>query len=114
MRSSEIEGIFLKHPVIYEQTDKVDLRLQPKTKSGLHSHKFPKTRDRIEDMLTQFADRIETRNNHVMILLMKQRICEFMKNLKLKKMDHCSQFGFRSVINIFDKKVLDYVHGNKD
>ncbi|KAA6333286.1 MAG: hypothetical protein EZS28_053189, partial [Streblomastix strix] len=26
--------------------DKVDLRLQPKTKSGLRSHKLPKTKDR--------------------------------------------------------------------
>ncbi|KAA6354380.1 MAG: hypothetical protein EZS28_050092, partial [Streblomastix strix] len=46
MRPAEIEGISLKHSVICEQTDKVDLRLQPKTKSGLHSHKLPKTRDR--------------------------------------------------------------------
>ncbi|KAA6374802.1 MAG: hypothetical protein EZS28_029671 [Streblomastix strix] len=46
MRPAEIEGISLRHSVICEQTDKVDLRLQPKTKSGLHSHKLPKTRDR--------------------------------------------------------------------
>ncbi|KAA6342035.1 MAG: hypothetical protein EZS28_052420, partial [Streblomastix strix] len=43
---AEIEGISLRHSVVCEQTDKVDLQLQPKTKSGLHSHKLPKTRDR--------------------------------------------------------------------
>ncbi|KAA6388314.1 MAG: hypothetical protein EZS28_016161 [Streblomastix strix] len=47
MRLAETEAISLRHSVICEQTDKVDLRLQPKTKSGLHSHKLPKTRDRI-------------------------------------------------------------------
>ncbi|KAA6366566.1 MAG: hypothetical protein EZS28_037906, partial [Streblomastix strix] len=31
MRPAEIEGISLRHSVICEQTDKVDLRLQPKT-----------------------------------------------------------------------------------
>ncbi|KAA6383882.1 MAG: hypothetical protein EZS28_020588, partial [Streblomastix strix] len=46
MRPAEIEGISLRHSVICEQTDKVYLRLRPKTKSGLHSYKFPKTRDR--------------------------------------------------------------------
>ncbi|KAA6401680.1 MAG: hypothetical protein EZS28_002796 [Streblomastix strix] len=34
MRPAEIEGISLRHSVICEQTDKVDLGLQPKTKSG--------------------------------------------------------------------------------
>ncbi|KAA6372000.1 MAG: hypothetical protein EZS28_032475 [Streblomastix strix] len=46
MRPAEIEGISLRHSVICEQIDKVDLRLQPKTKSGLHSYKLPKSRDR--------------------------------------------------------------------
>ncbi|KAA6391672.1 MAG: hypothetical protein EZS28_012800 [Streblomastix strix] len=46
MIPAEIEGISLRHSVICEQTDKVDLRLQPKTKSELHSHKLPRTRDR--------------------------------------------------------------------
>ncbi|KAA6368028.1 MAG: hypothetical protein EZS28_036445 [Streblomastix strix] len=46
MRLAEIEGMSLKHSVICEQIDKVDLRLQPKPKSILHSHQFPKTRDR--------------------------------------------------------------------
>ncbi|KAA6382761.1 MAG: hypothetical protein EZS28_021709 [Streblomastix strix] len=46
MRPAEIERISLRHSVICEQTDKVDLRLQPKTKSGLHSPKLSKTRDR--------------------------------------------------------------------
>ncbi|KAA6397459.1 MAG: hypothetical protein EZS28_007012 [Streblomastix strix] len=40
------ERISLRHSVICEQTDKVDSRPQPKTKSGLHSHTLPKTRDR--------------------------------------------------------------------
>ncbi|KAA6386052.1 MAG: hypothetical protein EZS28_018418, partial [Streblomastix strix] len=47
IRPSEIEGIYLRHSVICEHTDKVDLRLQPKTKSGLHSYKLPKNKDRI-------------------------------------------------------------------
>ncbi|KAA6363719.1 MAG: hypothetical protein EZS28_040754 [Streblomastix strix] len=46
MRPAKIEGISIRNQVICEQTHKVDLRLQPKTKSGLHSHKLPKTRDR--------------------------------------------------------------------
>ncbi|KAA6370350.1 MAG: hypothetical protein EZS28_034123 [Streblomastix strix] len=51
MRPAEIEGISLRHSVICEQTDKEDLRLQPKTKSILHSHKLPKTGDRIQGAL---------------------------------------------------------------
>ncbi|KAA6374300.1 MAG: hypothetical protein EZS28_030171 [Streblomastix strix] len=47
MRPAEIYEISLRHLVIFEQTDKIDLRLQPKTKSLLHSYKLPKTRDRI-------------------------------------------------------------------
>ncbi|KAA6357589.1 MAG: hypothetical protein EZS28_046883, partial [Streblomastix strix] len=43
---SDIEGISLRHSVICEKTDKLDLRLQLKTKSRLHSLKLPKTRDR--------------------------------------------------------------------
>ncbi|KAA6376872.1 MAG: hypothetical protein EZS28_027599 [Streblomastix strix] len=43
MKPAEIEGISLRHSVICEQTDKVDLRLQQKTKFGLHSHKHQKT-----------------------------------------------------------------------
>ncbi|KAA6399692.1 MAG: hypothetical protein EZS28_004779 [Streblomastix strix] len=46
MRPAEIEGVSLRHSVVCEQTDKVDLRLQPKTKTGLHSYKLPRTRDR--------------------------------------------------------------------
>ncbi|KAA6401247.1 MAG: hypothetical protein EZS28_003229 [Streblomastix strix] len=46
MRPAEIEGISLRFSVICEKTDKVDFRLQTKTKSGLLSHKLPKTRDR--------------------------------------------------------------------
>ncbi|KAA6378662.1 MAG: hypothetical protein EZS28_025809 [Streblomastix strix] len=46
MRPAEIEGISLRYSIICDQTDKIDLRLQPKTKSGLHSYKLPKTRDR--------------------------------------------------------------------
>ncbi|KAA6400985.1 MAG: hypothetical protein EZS28_003486, partial [Streblomastix strix] len=47
MRPAEIEGISLRYSVICEQVDNMNLRLQLKTKSGLHSHKLPKTRDRI-------------------------------------------------------------------
>ncbi|KAA6365719.1 MAG: hypothetical protein EZS28_038755 [Streblomastix strix] len=43
---AEIEGMSLRHSVICLKTDKLYLRLQPKTKFGLHSHKLPKTRDR--------------------------------------------------------------------
>ncbi|KAA6397767.1 MAG: hypothetical protein EZS28_006704 [Streblomastix strix] len=50
IRPAKIEGISLRHSVICEQTDKVDLQLQTKTKSGLHSHKLPKTRDRSKEL----------------------------------------------------------------
>ncbi|KAA6398275.1 MAG: hypothetical protein EZS28_006195 [Streblomastix strix] len=56
MRPAEIEEISLRHSVICEQTDKVDLRLQPKTKSGLHQHKLPKTRDRTYGALWWIED----------------------------------------------------------
>ncbi|KAA6376068.1 MAG: hypothetical protein EZS28_028404, partial [Streblomastix strix] len=46
LRPAEIEGISQGHSVICEQADKVDLQLQPKTKSGLHLHILPKNRDR--------------------------------------------------------------------
>ncbi|KAA6378103.1 MAG: hypothetical protein EZS28_026371 [Streblomastix strix] len=55
-RPAEIEGISLRYSVIWEFHDKVDLRLQPKTKSGLHSHKLPKTRDRIVCPKATFFD----------------------------------------------------------
>ncbi|KAA6380960.1 MAG: hypothetical protein EZS28_023511, partial [Streblomastix strix] len=45
LRPAEIKAISLRHLVISEQSDKVDLRLQPKTKSGFHLHKLPKTRN---------------------------------------------------------------------
>ncbi|KAA6359330.1 MAG: hypothetical protein EZS28_045143 [Streblomastix strix] len=45
MKPAEIEGISLRYSVVREQIDKVDLRLQPKTKSGLHSYKLPKIKD---------------------------------------------------------------------
>ncbi|KAA6362708.1 MAG: hypothetical protein EZS28_041764 [Streblomastix strix] len=63
MRPAEIEGISLRHSVICEQTDKVDLRLQPKTKSGLHSHKLPKTRDRIVCPRATFFDWLKKIDN---------------------------------------------------
>ncbi|KAA6394588.1 MAG: hypothetical protein EZS28_009892 [Streblomastix strix] len=66
MRPAEIEGISLRHSVICEQTDKVDLRLQPKTKSGLHSHKLPKTKDRTISPKATFFDwlkRIDIKHN---------------------------------------------------
>ncbi|KAA6379095.1 MAG: hypothetical protein EZS28_025380 [Streblomastix strix] len=46
MRPAEIKGISQRHSTICEESDKIDLRLQPKTKSGLHSYKLPKTRER--------------------------------------------------------------------
>ncbi|KAA6374165.1 MAG: hypothetical protein EZS28_030312, partial [Streblomastix strix] len=63
MRPAEIEGISLRHSVICEQTDKVDLRLQPKTKSGLHSHKLPKTRDRTVCPRATFFDWLKRIDN---------------------------------------------------
>ncbi|KAA6366431.1 MAG: hypothetical protein EZS28_038043 [Streblomastix strix] len=63
MRPAEIEGISLRYSVIYEQTDKVDLRLQPKTKSGLHTHKLPKTRDRIVCPRATFFDWLKKIDN---------------------------------------------------
>ncbi|KAA6355859.1 MAG: hypothetical protein EZS28_048613, partial [Streblomastix strix] len=44
MRPAEFKGISLRHRVICQKTDKVDLRLQPKTKSELHSYKLQKTK----------------------------------------------------------------------
>ncbi|KAA6368119.1 MAG: hypothetical protein EZS28_036354, partial [Streblomastix strix] len=43
MRPAEIEDITLRYSVIYQNTEKVDLQQQTKTKSGLPSHKLPKT-----------------------------------------------------------------------
>ncbi|KAA6397920.1 MAG: hypothetical protein EZS28_006553 [Streblomastix strix] len=63
MRSAENEGISLRHSVICEQTDKVDLRLQPKTKSGLHSDKLPKTRGRTVCPRATFFDWLERIDN---------------------------------------------------
>ncbi|KAA6355308.1 MAG: hypothetical protein EZS28_049165 [Streblomastix strix] len=63
MRPAEIEGISLRHSVICEQTDKIDLRLQPKTKSGLHSHKLPKTRDRTICPRATFFDSLKRTDN---------------------------------------------------
>ncbi|KAA6396969.1 MAG: hypothetical protein EZS28_007503 [Streblomastix strix] len=45
MNPAEIKRISLRHQVICEKTDEEDLRLQPQAKSGLHSHKLPKTGD---------------------------------------------------------------------
>ncbi|KAA6385491.1 MAG: hypothetical protein EZS28_018979 [Streblomastix strix] len=63
MRPDETEGISLRHSVICEQTDKVDLRLQLKTKSGLHSHKLPKTRDRTVCPRATFFDWLKRIDN---------------------------------------------------
>ncbi|KAA6393871.1 MAG: hypothetical protein EZS28_010605 [Streblomastix strix] len=63
MRPAEIEGISLRHSVICEQIDKVDLRLQPKTKSGLHSRKLPKTRDRTVCSRATFFDWLKRIDN---------------------------------------------------
>ncbi|KAA6384842.1 MAG: hypothetical protein EZS28_019631 [Streblomastix strix] len=63
MRPAEIEGISLRLPVICEKTNKVDLRLQPKTKSGLHPHKLPKTRDRIICPRATFFDWLKRIDN---------------------------------------------------
>ncbi|KAA6374683.1 MAG: hypothetical protein EZS28_029790 [Streblomastix strix] len=56
MRPAVIEGISLRHLVICQNTDKVDLRLLPKQKSGLHSLKLPKIRDRTACPRTTFFD----------------------------------------------------------
>ncbi|KAA6380422.1 MAG: hypothetical protein EZS28_024050 [Streblomastix strix] len=63
MRPAEIEGISLRHTVICEETDKVDLRLQPKTKSGLNLHKLPKTRDRTVSPRATFFDQLKRIDN---------------------------------------------------
>ncbi|KAA6366649.1 MAG: hypothetical protein EZS28_037824 [Streblomastix strix] len=59
----EIEGISLRHSVICELTDNVDLRLQPKTKSRLHSHKLPITSDRIVCPRATFFDWLKRIDN---------------------------------------------------
>ncbi|KAA6401431.1 MAG: hypothetical protein EZS28_003029, partial [Streblomastix strix] len=63
IRPAEIEGISLRHSVICEQTDKVDLRLQPKTRSRLHSNKLPKTRDRTVCPRATFFDWLQRIDN---------------------------------------------------
>ncbi|KAA6387032.1 MAG: hypothetical protein EZS28_017440, partial [Streblomastix strix] len=63
MRPVEIEGISLRHSIICEQTDKLDLRLQPKTKSGLHSHKLPKIRNRTVCLKSTFFDWLKRIDN---------------------------------------------------
>ncbi|KAA6380473.1 MAG: hypothetical protein EZS28_024001 [Streblomastix strix] len=63
MRPAEIEGKSLRHSVICEQTDKINLRLHPKTKSGLHSHKLPKTRDRTVCPRATFFDQVKRIDN---------------------------------------------------
>ncbi|KAA6354224.1 MAG: hypothetical protein EZS28_050249, partial [Streblomastix strix] len=45
------------------QTDKVDLRFQPKTKSGLHSYKLPKTRIRTVYPKATFFDQLKRFDN---------------------------------------------------
>ncbi|KAA6395627.1 MAG: hypothetical protein EZS28_008851 [Streblomastix strix] len=65
MKPAIIEGLALRHSVISEQTDKVNQRLQPKTKSELRSHKLPTTQDGTIYQKAIFFDwlkRIE--NNH--------------------------------------------------
>ncbi|KAA6387976.1 MAG: hypothetical protein EZS28_016502 [Streblomastix strix] len=65
MGPAEIEGFSLLHSVINENSDNADLRQQPKTKSGLHSHKLPKTRDRVVSPRATFFDcskRIENKH----------------------------------------------------
>ncbi|KAA6403982.1 MAG: hypothetical protein EZS28_000492 [Streblomastix strix] len=56
IRPTEMEGKSLRHLVICEQIDKIDLRLQLKTKSELHSHKYQKNRDRFECPIAIFFD----------------------------------------------------------
>ncbi|KAA6391532.1 MAG: hypothetical protein EZS28_012942 [Streblomastix strix] len=63
MRPAEIGEISLRHSVICEQSDKVDLRLQPKTKSGLHLHKLPKTKDRTVCSRATFFDWLKRIDN---------------------------------------------------
>ncbi|KAA6381945.1 MAG: hypothetical protein EZS28_022526 [Streblomastix strix] len=60
---AEIERISLRHSVICEQNDKVDLRLQPKTKSGLQSRKHPKTKDQTVSSRATFFDWLKRIDN---------------------------------------------------
>ncbi|KAA6384418.1 MAG: hypothetical protein EZS28_020056 [Streblomastix strix] len=63
MRPAEIEGISLEHSVICEKTYDIELRLQPKTKSGLHSHKLPKTTDQNVCPRATFFDWLKRTDN---------------------------------------------------
>ncbi|KAA6364207.1 MAG: hypothetical protein EZS28_040266 [Streblomastix strix] len=63
MRPAEIEGISLRYSVICEKPGKIDLRLQPKPKSGLHSHKLPKARDQIMCPRATFFDWLKRIDN---------------------------------------------------
>ncbi|KAA6395265.1 MAG: hypothetical protein EZS28_009210 [Streblomastix strix] len=81
MRPAEIEGISLRHQVIYEQTDKIDLRLQPKTKSRLHSHKLTKTGDQTVCPKATFLYRALWWNEDITIPAKRGQI-----SLRLKKL----------------------------
>ncbi|KAA6372352.1 MAG: hypothetical protein EZS28_032123, partial [Streblomastix strix] len=63
MRPAEIEGISLKYSVICQKIENVDLRLQPKTKSGLHSYKLPKTKDQTVHPRAIFFDWLKRIDN---------------------------------------------------
>ncbi|KAA6380152.1 MAG: hypothetical protein EZS28_024320 [Streblomastix strix] len=56
VRPAEIEGIFLRHSAICEKSNKVYLRLQPKTKSELHSHLPPKIKNQTIYPIATFFD----------------------------------------------------------
>ncbi|KAA6383567.1 MAG: hypothetical protein EZS28_020904 [Streblomastix strix] len=63
MRPAQIDGISLSHTVIKENSDKADLKLQPKARTGLHSYKLPRTKDTIVCPRTTFLDWIRKIEN---------------------------------------------------
>ncbi|KAA6385933.1 MAG: hypothetical protein EZS28_018539 [Streblomastix strix] len=66
MRLAEIEGMSQTCLAICEIADKVDLRLQLKTKTGLYLHKLPKTRDQIKcsnSTFLQWLKRIDNKQS---------------------------------------------------
>ncbi|KAA6370869.1 MAG: hypothetical protein EZS28_033604 [Streblomastix strix] len=63
LRPAKTERISLRSQVTCEKTDKVDLRLHPKTKSRYHLHKLPKTRDRTVFPRATFFDWLKRINN---------------------------------------------------
>ncbi|KAA6369926.1 MAG: hypothetical protein EZS28_034546 [Streblomastix strix] len=115
MGPAEIEEISLRHSVICEQTDKVDLRLQPKTKSGLLSHKLPKIRDRIICPRATFFDWLKRIDNKYGRLISNNKYGALWWNENITIPSKRGQISLRlkkllDMMGIKDKQVYSFRH----